>query len=765
PGANSLKVAEGVRAAMAGMQKDMLRNGIDYFVNFDATEFVEVSIDEVIETLVVAVFLVICTVYVFLQDWRAALIPTLTIPVSLIGAFFFMMLFGFSINTLTLFGLILVIGIVVDDSIVVVENTQRIIDEERIDSKDAAHKSMDQVAGPVIATALVLMSVFIPTAMIGGIVGQIYKQFALTIAAAVGISGVCAMTLSPALCAIFLRPSIDPHKKFFGFRIFNFCFDSLAAAYLFLVKRLIYASIIVFILWFALIWGLYEAFKVLPSGFLPDEDQGVVFLDVKLPDGYAKDQTYEVMQEIQQIVAESTDAVGHTMFITGYSMMDGGSSSNSGLGVITLKPWGERKTPETSVDGLLQMFQEKFANYSKARVFVFAPPPIMGLDAAGGLALQLLDKRPYGSQVLAETAQDVIDRAKAKDPSSPDAVIVAGMCSFSTKYPRFYLDINRQKVFINNISLSEVFASLQAYFGSAYVNDFNAFNRVYRVMTLAEGDFRVDADEILNYRVKNKDGKMVPFSSFSTVDLDVGPQMLTRFNLYPSASIRLIKRPDKTSGQGMALAEQICESLPDGFGYDWSGMSYQEKNVGSSTAIVFALSIIFGFLVLAAQYESWSTPVIIMMAVPLGVSGALAGVVFRAVLTGTMPEINIYTQIGLVLMVGLSAKNAILITEFARDKRREGEGIIQSAYEAGRLRLRPIMMTSYAFILGVLPLVFAKGAGAAGRRAIGTAVCGGMLTETMVGIFVTPVLFVLLQTMSEWTEKRINEFLSNGKNK
>ena len=766
PGANSLKVAQGVRKEMRSMQKEMRRNGLDYFTAYDATKFVEVSIFEVVETLIFAVLFVVGTVYIFLQDWRAALIPTLTIPVSLIGAFFFMMLFGFSINTLTLFGLILVIGIVVDDSIVVVENTQRIIDEERCYAKDAAHKSMDQVAGPVIATALVLMSVFIPTAMIGGIVGQIYKQFALTIAAAVGLSGICAMTLSPALCAIFLRHSIDPHKKFIGFRIFNFCFDAFAAAYLFVVKRLIYASLLVLLLWFGLIYVLYFAMTHLPTGFLPNEDQGAVFVDAKLPDGASLERTQMVLKKVQKIVErvseENDDCIAHKMLIAGFSFMDGGASTNAAAGIITLSPWDERRTPDKHVETIAGKLNEAFASIPEAKVQVFVPPPIPGLGMANGLALQLLDKRPFGNDVLATTAQDLIREASA-DAMTPTGTIVAGICNFSTNYPRYYLDIDREKLKRMGISLNEAFATLQTQFGSAYVNDFNAYNRVFRVMMLAKGDFRQTGDQILDYRVKNSEGKMVPFRSFATIKDEVGPLMLTRYNLYPSASMTLIVHPLKSTGQGINRMIELCDALPDGFGYDWTGMTYQEINVGSSTQIIFALSVLFAFLVLCAQYESWSTPLIIMMAVPLGVAGSLTGVVTRSILGGGLPEVNIYTQIGLVLMVGLSAKNAILITEFARDRRREGASIVQAAYEAGRLRLRPIMMTSYAFILGVLPLVFAKGAGAAGRQAIGTAVCGGMLTETMVGILVTPVLFVLLQSISEWTENHINKFLFSEK--
>ena len=771
PGANLLTVAQAVRKEMRSMQRDLQRNGLDYFISYDATKFVETSVFEVIETLVFAFLFVVGTVYIFLQDWRAALIPTMTIPVSLIGAFFFMMLFGFTINTLTLFGLILVIGIVVDDSIVVVENTQRIIDEERCLAQEAAHKSMDQVAGPVIATALVIMSVFVPTAMIGGIVGQIYKQFALTIAVSVGLSGVCAMTLSPALCAILLRPSVDPHKKFIGFRIFNYCFDIFAAVYLFIVKRLIYGALVMLLLWFALIFVLYIALTHLPSGFLPQEDQGAIFVDIKLPDGASLERTRQVMTKVEELIdrvsEKNSDAVAHKLLISGFSFMSG-AGTNVGTGIITLSPWDQRKTKETHAEAILTKLKASFVVVPEARLQAFTPPPIMGLGLANGLALQLLDKRPFGNDALAAAAQDVLAEVgrEAQVVGERNAILVAGICNFTTNYPRYYLDIDREKLKRMGVSLNEAFTTLQAQFGSAYVNDFNAFSRVFRVMMLAKGDFRQTGDQLLDYRVKNHEGKMVPFRSFATIKDEVGPQTLTRYNLYPAADITLIVHPLKSNGEGIALAERICDNLPDGFGYEWTGLTYQEKNVGSSTYIIFALSILFAFLILCAQYESWSTPLIIMMAVPLGVAGSLTAVIVRNIIVtdsllagAMMAEVNIYTQIGLILMVGLSAKNAILITEFARDRRHEGASIVQAAYEAGRLRLRPIMMTSYAFILGVLPLVFAKGAGAAGRQAIGTAVFGGMLTETMVGILVTPVLFVLLQSISEWTENHVNAFL------
>ncbi len=755
PDANSLDVAKGVEKAMEEMKPDFERDSVDYAVGYDATRFVEVSIEEVKETLYIALVLVIFVVYIFLQDWRAALIPTLTIPVSLVGTFFMMHCLGFTINSLTLFGLILVIGIVVDDAIVVVENTQRLIDEEKKTPVDAAMESMLQVSGPIFATTLVLMSVFIPTAMIGGIVGQLYQQFALTIAGAVLISAMCALTFAPALASLLLRPSIAPEKKFVGFRIFNFCFDTFAAAYLWTVKKIISDRVFVLVFWGCVVGGLYYGFTHLPTGFIPEEDQGVFFGDVRMPEGASQERTQVVLDKIQKMLDEDMAGIENTIVINGMSMLDGTMASNVASVILVLKPWGERsKSRGTDADSLYPKLAGKLAQIPDANVLLFSPPPISGLGNANGLQLQILDKKGVPSQELYTVAKDFDEAALNR------GLVSFASSTFNPNAPRVRLDIDREKVKKMGISLSEVFGALQAYFGSMYVNDFNVFDRVYHVTVQASGDHRREAEDVLNLQIKNNDGQMLPIRSIAEVRDMVGPQVLSRYNLYPTAAINAMIPPGKSSGQTITALENLTkdtEIFPEEMGYDWTGMTYQEKHAGSSTMQVFALSIVFAFLVLAAQYESWSTPVIIMMAVPLGVGGAFLAVALRGL------DVNIYTQIGLILMVGLSAKNAILITEFAVEKRREGEPIVQSAYEAGRLRLRPIMMTSFAFILGIFPLVVASGAGAASRHAIGTAVFGGMLTETMVGVFVTPVLFVILQTTAESIGTVINRFLNQGR--
>ena len=741
PGANSIQVSDAIVAALEGMKNDFDRDGLEYNVGYDATKFVRVSIDEVKETLYIAVLLVIFVVYIFLQDWRAAIIPTLTIPVSLVGTFFMMNCLGFTVNSLTLFGLILVIGIVVDDAIVVVENTQRLIDDENLSSTEAAMKSMLQVSGPIVATTLVLMSVFIPTAMISGIVGKLYQQFALTIAGAVLISALCALTFAPSLAAIFLRPSIAPDKKFIGFRFFNYCFDGFVSGYLWTVKKIIHDRFFVLLFWCGVVVSLYYGFKYLPAGFIPDEDQGVLIIDARLPEGASLERTQAVIDEIRTIIDEDREGINNVIMIGGMSVLDGTTASNVAASFVELKPWEERPaSKQLDAKSLQRKFQAKFSRIADATVFIFTPPAISGLGTSSGVAYQLLDKQGHGNQVLFETSLDL------KDEAEKSGRVLRFNSTFNPNAPRIRIDIDKEKVKQMGISLSEVYGSLQAYYGSVYVNDFNVFDRVYRVMIQASGEFRCTPEDVLHLKIRNGEGNMLPLHAIAIAEEVVGPQLMSRYNLYPVSQINAIPMPGQSTGE--TINSLVAMELPSGFDYDWTGMTYQETHAGSSTMLVFAMSIVFAFLVLLAQYESWTTPVIIMMAVPLGVGGAFLAVALRGL------DVNIYTQIGLILMVGLSAKNAILITEFAVEKHREGEPIVQSAYEAGRLRLRPIMMTSFAFILGILPLVVASGAGAASRHAIGTAVFGGMLTETMVGVFVTPVLFVIIQTAVETIGRR-----------
>lgn len=736
PGANAIEVAEKVNEKIKELQPTLAESGLEIVTGYDSTEFIEASIDEVKETLYIAVLLVIAVVYIFLQDWRAALIPTLTIPVSLIGCFFLMLMFGFSMNTLTMFGLVLVIGIVVDDAIVVVENTQRILNSEHISPIEAAKKSMDQVSGPIVATTCVLCAVFIPTTFIGGMTGQLYTQFALTIAGAVVISALCALTISPALCAIFLRPETDK-KKFLFFRLFNYCFECFSSFYAINLTKLVRLPLIILILWVGLVAALYWGMSVMPTGFIPNEDQGVLFVDVRLPDGASLERTKMVEQKLQAIIDE-TPGKSDSIIIAGYSMLNGSVGSNLMLGVIRLKTWDERSAQEKATILQRQLMGRCYMEIPEAQIVVFSPPPISGIGTSGGLECELLDTRGNGSVALYESAQELISQAMETGTFSNLT------STFSPTVPQLYLNIDREKAKKMEIGFSELFSTLQTYLGAVYVNDFNAFDRIFRVVVQADGTSRQNIDQILDLPLMSRDGTNLPLRSIATIEQIVAPSSLSRYNLSSSALITATLAPGQSTGIGMSQLETLGKQLPEGFQIDWTGMSFQEKQVGSTVYLVFILAMIFGFLALAAQYESWSAPVIIMMAVPLGVSGAILAVALRGL------DINIYTQIGLILMVGLSAKNAILITEFARDNHlKEGMGIVESAKAAGILRLRPIMMTSFAFILGVVPLAIASGAGANSRQAIGTAVCGGMLEETLIGILVTPVLFILLTRTAE----------------
>jgi hydrophobe/amphiphile efflux-1 (HAE1) family protein len=758
PGANSLQVADNIKAALKEMREvqGLFGDNLTCTVGYDATAYVSESLKEVKKTLLEALLIVVLIVFLFLQDWRAAVIPTITIPVSLVGCFFIMWTIGFTVNSLTLFGLILVIGIVVDDAIIVVENTQRLIDEEDYTSYNAAKKAMEEVSGPIIATTFVLMSIFIPTSMVPGIVGTVYRQFALTIAGAVCISAVCALTFAPAMAALILRKNKANEKKLFVFRWFNYFFDGYANFYLKTVKGIIAARAVILLLWFALLCGVFYAFNTLPTGFIPNEDQGVLFAEVKLPEGATLDRTSEVVKQMLSMLNKEPEGIANVIFVNGYSMLDGASSTNSAFAVLQLKEWSGRyptmfellkhylgfKTAPDRPNGLNEVlpslyskWQAKFNSIPEASITVYPPPAVMGIGNSSGIEYELLDRANSGVYDLYDTAQEFCEEAMKTGQ------FTMVRTTFNPFAPRYFLDIDRDKVMKTGASLDNVFDALQANYGSMYINDFNLFNSVFKVYIQAHGKYRSTAGDVLNMKFKSDDGKMVPVSAVAQLREEAGPQLIPRFQLYSNSYIMALPAPGVSSGKAIEQLKKLSEQLPSGYGYGWTGMTYQEISVGNVTIVVFALCLIFAFLVLSAQYESWLTPVVILMAVPLGIGGALSAVSLRAL------DINVYTQIGFILMVGLSAKNAILITEFAEEKRRSGVPVIQAAFEAGKLRLRPIMMTSFAFILGILPLVIASGAGAVSRHAIGTPVCGGMLTETLLGIYVTPVLFVLLTNM------------------
>ncbi len=734
PGANALAVAEGIRAQMKRLSRDF-PEGLEYVIAYDTTRFVTASINEVVETLVIAVILVIFTVYIFLQDLRTTLVPALTIPVALIGTFGVMMVMGMSINTMSLFGLVLAIGIVVDDAIIVVENTMRIIDTEGLPAKKATAKAMMEVTGPVIATTLVLLAVFVPTAMMGGITGRLYNQFAVTIATATVFSSINALTLSPALCGMLLRPS--PEKRGLFFSGFNKVFDVTTVGYTSVVGKLVRGAAFSILLFVGLLVATGYTFTQVPGGFIPDEDQGYFIINVQLPDGAALQRTEEVTDQIAEMVGKM-EGVSDVLSVSGYSALDSVVGSNSGAIFVVLKPWEERSVPSLHVEGLIATVQPKLAGFQEAIAFAFSPPPITGLGTAGGFEYQLQDQGDAGSIALQQAAEDLAAEAEA------EAGLTRMNSNLRATVPQVFLDVDRTKAQKLDIALQSVFSTLQAYLGSAYVNDFNKFGRVYKVQIQADAQYRSRVDDIDQLYVRDKFGKMIPLSTVLIAQDSAGPKTVYRYNMFPSSTITGQPAPGYSSGQAVATMESLSDRvLPTGMGYEWSGVTYQQIKAGAMAPIIFSLAVVFVYLFLAAQYESWSIPLAVLFSVPLAIMGAMLATWVRGL------DNNIYTQIGLVLLIGLSAKSAILIVEFAKQRRAEGLSIAEAATEAARLRFRAILMTAFSFILGVVPLVVASGAGAASRQSLGTAVFGGMCAATILGVFFIPVLYTVVQWVSE----------------
>jgi len=751
PGANALQVAKDARAAMERL-KTAFPEGMQYEISLDTTKFVDASIHEVYKTLIEAGVLVLIVILVFLQDWRAVLIPATTVPVTLIGAFIAMEALGFTVNMLTLFGLVLAIGIVVDDAIVIVENAAHHI-EEGMHPKPATIKAMDEVLGPIIGITLVLMSVFIPSAFLGGITGQLYRQFALTIAATALISAINALTLKPAQCALWLRP---PRRKNWFFRAFNVVYGLFERMYTAIIRRLVRHPFLVMVVFVGLIGLTGWWYNRVPTGFLPTEDQGYAILSVQLPDAASQQRTREVMKRVDEILKE-TPGVVDWFTIGGLSLLDNSSAPNAGTLFVMFDDWEKRLDKGMTQEVILGHINRELAGIQEAISFGFAPPAIRGLGVRGGFQMQVEDRADVGMAELQQVTQEIVEKASTQSG-------LAGLNStFRPGVPQLFVDIDRVKVKALDIPLSTVFGTLQAYLGSAYVNDFNKFGRIFQVRVQAEHKFRARPDDIRRLEVRNRQGQMIPLGTVVNVRESFGPQVINRYNLYPTAAITGEPAPGYSSGQALRLMEQIAEtSLPSSMGYEWTAMAYQEKRVGNEGALVFLMAVLLVYLVLAAQYESWFTPAAVILVVPLGLLGSVAAVAYRGM------DINLYTQIGIVLIIALASKNAILIVEFGRDIRNRGVPILEAAVEASRLRFRPILMTSFAFILGVVPLVVAEGAGAAGQRALGTAVFGGMLASTILAVFFVPVFFVIFQRMHEWrkpvivTEPEDADFDSNG---
>ena len=734
PGSNSLEVANNIRATMVELAK-RFPPGVAYRVSLDTTRSVTAGIREIIETLVEAVLLVVLVVFIFLQSWRATLIPLLTVPVSLVGAFVVFPLLGFSINTLSLFGLVLAIGLVVDDAIVVVEAVEHHI-EEGMSPRDATLAAMKQVQGPVIAIALILAAVFIPVAFMAGITGRLYQQFALTIAISVLISAFNALTLSPALSALLLRPR-GAKRSWFG-RLgdrFNRVFTRATNGYVSVNRRLVrkLAIPIVLLLGVGALSGVIGV--KLPSGFIPDEDQGYAIIAVQLPDGASLSRTKAVYQQIDQVLANQPGIEGFNG-VAGFSFFTRTAAPYTGVAFIGLKPWDERGS-ELTATAIISAINKKFAAISEARVIAVAPPAIPGISAAGGFSMMLQDRSGAPYEFLAANVGKFIAEARKR----PELENVRP--NFSPAVPQLFADVDKDKAMKQGVQVTEIYAALQTFLGGSYVNDFSRFGRQWRVFLQAEAADRTSADDIGKFYVRNGRGEMVPLSSFVKVRPVSGPEYTVRFNLYRAVEILGAPAPGYSSGQALDALEEVArQTLPPEMGYAWNGLSYQEKIASGGTAKTLGLSLVFVFLILAALYESWSLPFSVLLATPVAVLGAFLGLLSRHF------DNNVYSQIGLVVLVGLSAKNAILIVEFAKDGYEKGKPLIDAALEGARLRLRPILMTSFAFILGCVPLWSASGAGAAARRVLGTAVVAGMSAATLLGIFFIPALFVLVEKLS-----------------
>ncbi len=734
PGSNALEVAENVRAAMEQLSRSF-PEGMQYVVPLDTTRFVEASIHEVYITLLEAGILVLIVILVFLQDWRAVLIPATTVPVTIIGAFAAMAALGFTVNMLTLFGLILAIGIVVDDAIVIVENATHHI-EQGMKPKPATVKAMGEVLGPIIGITLVLLAVFIPSAVQGGITGQLYRQFALTIAATALISAINAVTLKPAQSALWLRPPKE-HKNLFA-RAFNTVYGWVERVYIAVVRvlvRHVFAVMVAFASLVALAGWWYNR---VPTGFFPTEDQGYILASIQLPDAASQQRTREVSDRIDEILVE-TPGVADWFTIGGLSLLNNSTAPNAATMFITFDDWEQRLPAGLTQEAILQRLQREFGQIQAAIVFPFAPPAIRGLGVRGGFEMMVEDRGDLGRDALYQVVIEIVEDARSQSG------LTALNTSFRPGVPQLYVDIDRTKAKTLDIPLGSVFSTLQAYLGSAYVNDFNKFGRIYQVRVQAESEFRAEPEDIQRLEVRSRQGEMIPLGAIATVERSFGPQTINRYNLYPAASVTGEPAQGYSTGDALELMEQIAaENLPDQMGYDWTGMAYQEKRIGGEAIFIFGMAVLLVYLVLAAQYESWFTPWAVILVVPLGLLGAIAAVSIRGM------DNNLYTQIGIVLIIALASKNAILIVEFARDIRARGTPILQSAVEAAQLRFRPILMTSFAFILGVVPLVIAEGAGAAGQRALGTAVFGGMIASTVLAVFFVPVFFVIFQRLGEW---------------
>jgi multidrug efflux pump len=745
PGSNAVKTAHEVRALMAVLSRSFPVD-LKYAIVYDPTQFIEQSVEAVIHTLFEAVVLVLIVVLVFLQTWRATIIPLLAVPVSLIGTFAVMACFGFSLNNLSLFGLVLAIGIVVDDAIVVVEAVEHNIELGML-PKEATQKAMDQVGGAVVAIAVVLSAVFIPTAFITGITGQFYRQFALTIAVSTLISAFNSLTLSPALAGLLLKPRdakrdlltrlLDVVLGWF-FRLFNKGFEASVKGYIWAVRKLLRFAAIALLVYVGFLVLTFFGFKSVPSGFIPTQDQGYLIVFAQLPDGASLQRSEEVRKQISEI-ARRVPGVAHTVEFAGFSALDGTNRNNAVTTFLPLTPFEERvKDPRLNGFAIMAAVRQKFAGIQDARVLVFPPPPVRGIGNAGGFKIQIQDRRGAGLPALQAATDQLITKGRSGHG------LVGLFTSFRSQVPQLYLNIDRRKVETLDVPINSVFDTLQAYLGSTYVNDFNFVNRTDQVNIQADARDRIQPESIGQLYTRNNKNQMVPLATLMDIQEVAGPDKVMHYNIYPSAEISGSTLPGVSSGQAIEVMQTLAnETLPSQFGYEWTELSLQEILAGNSSLYIFPLCALFVFLVLAAQYESWSLPLAIILIVPMCLFAAIAGVYIRG------SDNNIFTQIGFVVLIGLACKNAILIVEFAKQQMDAGQNRHDAAIEASKLRLRPILMTSFAFTLGVFPLVNATGPGAEMRQAIGTAVFSGMIGVTIFGIFLTPVFFSVIMKLFE----------------
>ncbi len=733
PGENALAVAEGVYSELERLSRAFPED-VEYEVPFDSTEFVEQSLNDVVSTLILTFILVISVVFVFLGSFRATLVPAVAIPVSLIGTFAFLLLFGMSLNTISLFALVLAIGIVVDDAIVVVENVERIIAEEGLPPPEATEKAMGQITTPVIATTLVLLAVFVPVTFMPGISGQLFSQFAVTISVAVVISSVNALTLSPALCALVLKPRSGPPKGLFA--VFERTIGGMRNGYAGIVGRLVRLPIIGLAILIALGLGSSSMMSGLPKGFLPLEDNGYLFVDVQLPDAASLARTEVVTERVNDKILE-IPGVANSVLVNGFSLLNG-AGSNGAMIIVNLENWEERQTPELSADGILGSILAIANQEISASVIAFNPPPISGLGMSAGVEMKVQQTGAGSAQDLSSALGSLVYAANQR----PE--IAQAYTTFRSNVPKVFVDLDREKAKTLGVPISEVFQTLQAQLGSFYVNDFNLFGRVYRVMIQADGSYRNKIEDIGNLHVRTQKGEMAPLSTLVDVENILGPVLLNRYNLFRAATVTAVPAEGYSTGDAInILEEEAVTALPPGYAYEWTGTAQQQLAAGGIVILVLAAAIVFGYLFLVGQYESWSMPFGILLSVTVALFGALAAVLVAG------GDINLYTQIGMIMLIGLASKNAILIVEFAMEQRAAGKTIAEAALEAARQRFRAVMMTALSFLLGVVPLLAASGAGAASQKAIGVAVFGGMLAATVIGVVLVPVLYVIMQSLRE----------------